>query len=174
MECDRVGKYNIFQDNVIEEQGCMDLVRQVFEKGKGVHFQLEYDRSRLKSSPLPEGGNGFLDMTISPIRNENGEVVCAIMQHVDITEQKKAAEKVNELNTTLEQRVLERTEELRRAVHLMAGREIRMAELKDVIRVLRGQLLQNGIEPMVDDPLVDSAVNTSRSGDMLEIGRNDT
>jgi PAS domain S-box-containing protein len=53
----------------------------------------------------------------------------------------------------LELRVKERTEELQRVVNLMAGRELRMAELKDVITQLRSQLIEAGITPLVDDPL---------------------
>ncbi len=54
----------------------------------------------------------------------------------------------------LETRVEERTSELRRAVSLMAGREIRMAELKKVIKTLRRQLKEAGLRPEADDPLL--------------------
>jgi PAS domain S-box-containing protein len=53
----------------------------------------------------------------------------------------------------LEERVRERTEELQRMVNLMAGREIRMAELKEVIKILKEQLKAAGLTPIVDDPL---------------------
>ncbi len=41
-----------------------------------------------------------------------------------------------------------------RGILLMAGREVRMAELKDVIRKLRAQLEDAGLAPVVDDPLL--------------------
>lgn len=156
-EEDVVGKYNVFQDNLVQEQGCMDLVRQVYEEGKAVRFELDYDTARLKSLNIPKSTHRILDITISPIQNETGKVTHAIIQQVDITDRRETEEKIRELNAGLERRVRERTEELRRAVHLMAGREIRMAELKDVIRVLRGQLIQAGINPMADDPLAETA-----------------
>jgi len=53
----------------------------------------------------------------------------------------------------LEQAVDEKTESLRRTLKLMAGRENRMAELKDVIRQLRTQLIEAGLNPVADDPL---------------------
>ncbi len=53
----------------------------------------------------------------------------------------------------LEKKVRERTEELQKMVNLMAGREIRMAELKETIQKLRRQLLDAGITPIADDPL---------------------
>ncbi|NOZ71850.1 MAG: hypothetical protein GXP38_08045 [Chloroflexi bacterium] len=46
-----------------------------------------------------------------------------------------------------------RTAELQQFVNLMAGREIRMAELKKVIQQLRTQLKEAGLEPVANDPL---------------------
>ena len=53
----------------------------------------------------------------------------------------------------LEQRVQKRTGELQRFVDLTAGREIRMIELKDMIRELRRQLVRAGHVPIVGDSL---------------------
>lgn len=55
----------------------------------------------------------------------------------------------------LEERVRERTAELRLLVDAMAGREVRMAELKAVIRELRAQLEAAGLEPVANDPLAE-------------------
>ncbi|RME80648.1 MAG: hypothetical protein D6775_15685, partial [Caldilineae bacterium] len=54
----------------------------------------------------------------------------------------------------LEKRVRERTAEYRRLINLMAGREVRMAELKEVIRKLRTQLIEAGLTPVANDPLL--------------------
>ncbi len=56
---------------------------------------------------------------------------------------------------TLETKIKDRTKELTIMVDHMAGREIRMAELKDVIDKLQKQLLDHDIEPAVQDPLKD-------------------
>ena len=53
----------------------------------------------------------------------------------------------------LEGRVAERTAELKQMVNLMAGREVRMAELKEVIQKLHAQLEAAGLEPAAADPL---------------------
>jgi GAF domain-containing protein len=45
------------------------------------------------------------------------------------------------------------TAELRKMVNLMAGRELRMAELKETIRKLRTQIESAGLTPLADDPL---------------------
>ena len=42
-----VGKYNILQDNIVEKQGFMPLVRSVFEEGNVVSFPLTYDSAEL-------------------------------------------------------------------------------------------------------------------------------
>ena len=54
----------------------------------------------------------------------------------------------------VEEEVKKRSAELRKMVNLMAGREVRMAELKDVIRQLRAQVQEAGLTPVADDPLL--------------------
>ena len=72
----------------------------------------------------------------------------------DITERKRAEDELKGHRDHLEELVAERTAELRRMVNLMAGREVRMAELKDVIRQLRAQVQEAGLTPVADDPLL--------------------
>ena len=71
----------------------------------------------------------------------------------DITELKRAEEELEKHREHLEDLVEERTKELRSMVNTMAGREIRMAELKDVIKQLREQLEKAGITPVANDAL---------------------
>jgi len=73
---------------------------------------------------------------------------------VDITERVRAERKLREHREHLEELIDERTAELRKMLNLMAGREVRMAELKDVIKKLRAQLKSAGLEPVADDPLL--------------------
>lgn len=65
----------------------------------------------------------------------------------------KANEKLEQQRENLEQMVRERTDKLQKTVNLMAGRELRMAELKKTIRKLHAQLEETGLTPVADDPL---------------------
>jgi len=62
-------------------------------------------------------------------------------------------EQVQEHAQSLDERVQERTAELNKIINLMAGREVRMAELKKVIKKLRKQLEDAGMSPVANDPL---------------------
>ncbi len=72
---------------------------------------------------------------------------------LDITDKKRAEQELQEAHDTLEERVEDRTRSLKIMVNSMAGREVRMVDLKQVIKKLRNQLIENGMEPVADDPL---------------------
>jgi len=101
----------------------------------------------------------------------------------DITERKRAEEELEKHREHLEELVKERTAELtktnehlrqqieerkraedalkkstaelRTIVNAMAGREVRMAELKEAIQKLRTQVEEAGMTPVADDPLLE-------------------
>jgi len=96
----------------------------------------------------------------STIHDEAGNPRVLLGIQIDVTAQKRAEqerrdaeEALRRLNSELEQRVEERTDELARMVRLMSGREERMAELKLTIRELHRQLREAGLVPAADDPL---------------------
>jgi len=95
---DVVGKYNLFQDNITEEQGFMPLVRSVFEEGKVVKFVLEYDSSQLKHVTLDETVSVSLEVTIFPIKDVNGKITNALIEHNDITERRQAENTLRDTN----------------------------------------------------------------------------
>jgi CheY-like chemotaxis protein len=72
----------------------------------------------------------------------------------EIAEHRRAEEELRRYRDHLEEMVDQRTGELREMVNVMAGRELRMAELKDVIGELRAQLKEAGLVPVADDPLL--------------------
>ena len=57
-----------------------------------------------------------------------------------------------------EELVEKRTKELNKMVNVMAGREVRMAELKDIDKQLRKQLKEAGMTPAAEDPLAGEGI----------------
>ncbi len=72
----------------------------------------------------------------------------------EIAAREAAEEALRRHRDLLEEEVARRTTRLRTMVDAMTGREVRMAELKDVIKHLRRQLEAAGIQPIADDPLL--------------------
>lgn len=84
-------------------------------------------------------------------RNKDGSTKQKIGFSIDITAQKQTRQELENYKDTLEEKVDMRTEELRKTVNLMAGREVRMAELKQHISRLRAQLKDAGIRPIENE-----------------------
>jgi PAS domain S-box-containing protein len=107
-----IGKYNVLSDNIVEEQGFMPQVRDVFEKGRTARFESRYDTSRVKGLDLEGTASVYLEITIFPVRDPGGTITNAVIQHKDITERRRAEEEIRTLNRELEQRVRDRTVQL--------------------------------------------------------------
>ncbi|MBI5142654.1 MAG: PAS domain-containing protein [Nitrospirae bacterium] len=91
----------------------------------------------------PERGTSHWDWSLTPIREQGGEVEAVLLSLVNVSERIIAQEELSNLNKALEQRVRERTAELQeknaeleRMNRLFVGRELRMIELKERIRQL--------------------------------------
>jgi two-component system, cell cycle sensor histidine kinase and response regulator CckA len=99
---DVIGRYNILEDNIVAAQGGMPLVRSVFEQGTTVSFELDYDTARLQIVPIGKPTRVMLKVTIFAIHDARGRVTNAVVQHVDLTEQRKAEAALQESASTLE------------------------------------------------------------------------
>jgi PAS domain S-box-containing protein len=110
---------------------------------------------------LPDGKVKYIQEKVEIQRDEQGNLVEMWGTAQDITERKQAEvllknseQKYKQLADELEERVLDRTEQLNTIIMSMSGREVRMAELKQVIKKLRAQLRQEGKTPIANDPLL--------------------
>ena len=78
------------------------------------------------------------------------QLLLSIRRAIEIRE---AEDELREYRENLEELVEDRTHNLEIMVKAMTGREVRMAELKMVIKKLRAQIIEAGMEPVADDPL---------------------
>ncbi len=88
-----------------------------------------------------------------PIYDDAGKCIKMMGTFQDITKRKTAEIELAKHRQNLEELVEQRTAELRRTVNLMAGREVRMAELKKDIYRLQEQLTNAGIKPVVEEEI---------------------
>ena len=89
------------------------------------------------------GTEMWFNAKISPRKDSAGEFDGVTIVSRNITERKQD-----------EQKIKQTSDELRKLVNLMAGRENRMADLKKAIKKLRKQLEEAGIKPALDDALL--------------------
>jgi PAS domain-containing protein len=99
-----------------------------------------------ESEQMVPGTGRWYYIISQPIRDTTGCVVNVLEGITDITERKRAEEKILALNEELEQRVKELTKELERRNHeleqmnkVFVGRELKMVELKKRIKELEGE-----------------------------------
>lgn len=83
-----IGKYNIFKDEEVRRQGFVPLFKKVFTKGKTINFVIDYDFRKVKHVKVAGATHKILDATVFPIKDANGKVTNAVVQHKDITERK--------------------------------------------------------------------------------------
>ena len=107
-----------------------------------------------------DGSQIWVELDVRTIRNSKGETAYLQGTVKNISDRVEMYEELSKHRNHLEEMVAQRTTELQEKMDeqktimdLMAGREVRMAELKKVIRNLRIQLKDAGMEPVDDDPL---------------------
>ena len=98
-----IGKYNVFEDNIIGREGMMPLAKAVFEQGERARFTIDYDTARLQSIRFKEAIQMVLEITVSPILNSEKRVALVVVQCLDITDRVQAEKEKEILQTQLNQ-----------------------------------------------------------------------
>ncbi|RYD23055.1 MAG: PAS domain-containing sensor histidine kinase [Verrucomicrobiaceae bacterium] len=103
--------FNILRDSQLAEAGLADNIRGAFEGEISVVPPIPFE---LKTSPDHEArGLRWVGSTMFPVFDPEGSIIEVVCVHEDHTARKLAQEEVQKLNQTLEQRIAERTTELR-------------------------------------------------------------
>ena len=136
-----------------------DFEVQFIRKDGTVFWGTVTSLSRTTATGSTQYLNVFQDIT------EPKQMQDELAKHRDHLEEmvKERTDELTKANQQLNQQIEERkkagdelkkrTDELQTMVNAMAGREVRMGELKKVIEKLRAQLEEAGLTPVADDPL---------------------
>lgn len=84
-----IGKYNLFEDNVIEKMGFKPLVEKVFTKGEIADFIIDYNFMAVEHIEVKDATHKIVRTVITPVFGLNKEVTNAIIQTIDLSEIKK-------------------------------------------------------------------------------------
>jgi PAS domain S-box-containing protein len=118
-----IGKYNVFQDGVIQKQGFMPDIKKVFEKGEVANIILDYDFGAVDHVSVRNATHKYINAIFTPILDDTGKVTNVVVQSIDLSEIRKAEEEILQLNSRLELRVEERTRQLREAQEELVRKE---------------------------------------------------
>ena len=85
-----VGKYNVLNDPLVEQQGLIPLIRTVYEEGKTITFICDWDTSDIPKMDLQGATPVSIEATMFPIHNSEGEITNVALNWIDITDRKEA------------------------------------------------------------------------------------
>ncbi len=106
-----LAEFNIRSDAQLAAAGLQPLIERAFA---GEAVTLPAIPFELRAHPgQPARGARWIGSTLFPVLDAEGEVIEVVCVHEDTTERRLAEEEVRQLNATLEQRIIERTAELR-------------------------------------------------------------
>jgi PAS domain S-box-containing protein len=91
-----IGKYNLFKDPLLRDQGHLEAVRRVFADGHTARFTLDYDLSKVDCVQVPHATRRLLQTTLFPIKDTDGRLVDAVVQHEDVTELRNAEDRLRQ------------------------------------------------------------------------------
>ena len=81
-----VGKYNLFEDEVLEAKGYTALIKMRIFEGKPVTIEFEHDVSKGQYNQITRKPIK-LKTTLSPIVDSNGSVINIVAMYEDVTEE---------------------------------------------------------------------------------------
>jgi PAS domain S-box-containing protein len=142
---------NLFTPDIADAQGI--LLKKIFETGEKLRTE---EKIQFGTQEL------WIDTNLVPLKDVTGNVTEVLGVSRDITERKKAEERLKRFNEELEKQVIERTEALNKTLH---EKEILLQEIhhrvKNNMQIITSLL--NLQSRTIDDPVVLNMIKESQS-----------
>ena len=100
-----IGKYNVFKDRVIIEQGFLPVVERVFTLGETATFEMDYDFAAVDHVQVKNATHKWIKTVLTPLMDGAGQVTNVIVQTIDLTEITRARNALQEALRRQEQAV---------------------------------------------------------------------
>jgi len=81
-----IGKYNLFKDSVIKEQGLLPEIKKVFEKGEVANVIIDYDFKLVDHVDVKNATHKIVNSIFTPVINDKGKVTNVIVQTIDLSD----------------------------------------------------------------------------------------
>jgi PAS domain S-box-containing protein len=91
-----VGKYCIFKDSVIIEHGFLPTIKNIFQKGQPVSFEMDYDFGSVDHVDVEKATHKFIKSIFTPILDNSGHVTNVVVQTIDLTKTKNTEMAIRE------------------------------------------------------------------------------
>ena len=85
-----IGNYNVFKDENLVEQGVVPLVKAVYEEHKPTRFSIPWAGEQAGHNEFSGVSDLWIDVSIFPVVNDDGDLVNVVCQWVDISERMRA------------------------------------------------------------------------------------
>ncbi len=87
-----VGKYNVFEDPQVKEQGIHPKLHNVLNNGVTEEFELAWSGKDTGDPGLQDANYVYCEGTIFPIRDQQGRITHAVITYKDVSDRKQAEE----------------------------------------------------------------------------------
>jgi PAS domain S-box-containing protein len=89
-----VGKYNVFEDGIIEEQGLLPVIKKAYSEGVNAKIAVNYPVSYLPQEDERNGAPLIIGYTLSSIMDDKGEVENIIFHTSDVSNKVESKKKI--------------------------------------------------------------------------------
>lgn len=91
-----IGAYNVLRDENLRNQGLMSKIRMVFTHRATIRFTMYWQASVVEHTDFSEGNNLFIDVSMYPVLDAQGNLLHVVCQWLDITNRKKNEEQLQQ------------------------------------------------------------------------------